>query len=350
MNKRLRLSLGVLLSAALSIAVHTLLLQSTRGVVLTDTKASNYPHRRTQNNHSHSIVVTAVLTATWVSERAENAQRICKLAEDALGVRCHVVNATKLDMDGVALGEIRANGYFKHFQSYFKTKKNSEETYLAHIWRVLLHPRVAYAHIISDRRKGRLYQMDGERVAQVKLGSIGNLGLFGILADFVSQEIGEGQNQLDMTTRQQRSPYVLWRNVSAAIAKGEDAERLHATSVRKKAIMVFEDDAALVASSPSLFASEMRTLLATLPPNWDLLDLDPHPDFCDGSLWRQPKRRVVSDSAMSSLSSSSVKVYQTYTTFARTAATVVSWNGAMKLLRRLPADVAVDIFIAKIMR
>jgi len=101
-------------------------------------------------------------------------------------VRCHVVNATKLDMDGVALGEIRANGYFKHFQSYFKTKKNSEETYLAHIWRVLLHPRVAYARIISDRRKGRLYQMDGERVAQVKLGSI---GLFGILAVFVSQEI-----------------------------------------------------------------------------------------------------------------------------------------------------------------
>ena len=45
--------------------------------------------------------------------------------------------------------------------------------------------------------------------------------------------------------------------------------------------MVFEDDAALVASSPSLFASEMRTSLATLPPNWDLLDLDPHPDFCD---------------------------------------------------------------------
>jgi len=59
---------------------------------------------------------------------------------------------------------------------------------------------------------------------------------------------------------------------------------------------------------------------------------------------------VVSDSAMSLLSSSSVKVYQTYTTFARTAATVVSWNGAMKLLRRLPADVAVDTFIAKIMR
>ena len=96
MNKRLRLSLGVLLSAALSIVVRTLLLQSTRGVVLTDTKASNYPHQRTQNNRSHSIAVTAVLTATWVSERAENAQRICKLAEDALGVRCHVVNATKV--------------------------------------------------------------------------------------------------------------------------------------------------------------------------------------------------------------------------------------------------------------
>ena len=112
------------------------------------------------------------------------------------------------------------------------------------------------------------------------------------------------------------------------------------------ATLTFEYNAALVASSPSLFASEMRTLLATLPPNWDLLDLDPHPDFCDGSLWRQPKRRVVSGSAMPS----NMKVYQTYTTFSRTAATVVSWNGAMKLLRRLPADVAVDIFIAKIMR
>ena len=97
--------------------------------------------------------------------------------------------------------------------------------------------------------------------------------------------------------------------------------------------MVFEDDAALVTSSPSLFASEMRTLLATLPPNWDLLDLDPHPDFCYGSLWRQPKRRVVSDSAMPLLSSSSVKVYQTYTTFARTAATVVSWIGLLHLIR-----------------
>lgn len=110
--------------------------------------------------------------------------------------------------------------------------------------------------------------------------------------------------------------------------------------------MMFEDDATLVASSPSLFASEMRTLLATLPPNWDLLDLDPHPDFCDGSVWRQPKRCVVSGLAMPS----NMKVYQTYTTFSRTAATLVSWNGAMKLLRRLPADVAVDILIAKIMR
>ena len=281
-----------------------------------------------------------------MSERVENARRICKLAEDALGVRCHVVNATKLDMHGDALDEIRAKGYFKHFQNYFKTKKNSEETYLAHIWRVLLHPRVAYAHIISDRRKGRLYQMDGERVAQVKLGGIGNLGLFGILADFVSQEIGDGRNQLDAMSRQQRSPYTLWRNVSAAIAKGENSERLNPSNVRKRAIMMFEDDATLVASSPSLFASEMRTLLATLPPNWDLLDLDPHPGFCDGSLWRQPKCRVVSGLAMPS----NMKVYQTYTTFSRTAATVVSWNGAMKLLRRLPADVAVDTFIAKIMR
>ena len=188
--------------------------------------------------------------------------------------------------------------------------------------------------------------MDGERVAQVKLRGIGNLGLFGILADFVSEEIEDGRNQLDTMTRQQRSPYMLWRNVSEAIAKGEYSERLHATSVKKTAIVMFEDDATLVASSPSLFASEMRTLLATLPPNWDLLDLDPHPDFCDGSVWRQPKRRVVSGLAMPS----NMKVYQTYTTFSRTAATVVSWNGAMKLLRRLPADVAVDMFIAKIMR
>ena len=169
-----------------------------------------------------------------MSEREENARRICKLAEDSLGVQCHLVNATKLDMDGDALDDIRAKGYFKHFQNYFKTKKNSEETHLAHIWRVLLHPRIAYAHAISDRRKGRLYQMDGERVARVKLGSIGNLGLFGILADFVSEEIVDGRNQLDMVTRERRSPYTLWRNVSAAIAKGENSERLHATSVRKK--------------------------------------------------------------------------------------------------------------------
>ena len=249
-------------------------------------------------------------------------------------------------MDGDALDEVRAKGYFKHFQSYFKTKKNPEETYLAHIWRVLLHPWVAYAHITSDVHKGRLYQMDGERIAQVKLGGTGNLGLFGILADFVSEEIGEGRNQLDTVTRERRSPYTLWRNVSAAIAKGEDSKCLHATTVGGKAIMMFEDDATLVASSPSLFASEMRTLLATLPPNGDLLDLDPHPDFCDGSLWRQPKRRIVSGLAMPS----NMKVYRTYTTFSRTAATVVSWNGAMKLLRRLPADLAVDIFIAKIMR
>ena len=185
MNKRLRLSLCLLLSAA-CLAVHKLVLQSTCAVVFTDTKASSYPHYGKQNNHSHSIAVTAVLTATWVSEREENARRICKLAEDALGVQFHVVNATKLDMHGDALDEIRANGYFKHFQNYFKTKKNSEETHLAHIWRVLLHPRVAYAHAISDRRKNRLYQVDGKRVAHVKLGGIGNLGLFGILADFVS--------------------------------------------------------------------------------------------------------------------------------------------------------------------
>lgn len=196
-----------------------------------------------------------------MSERKENAQRICKLAEDTLGVRCHVVNTTKLDMHGDALHEILAKGYFKHFENYFRTKKNSEETHIAHVLRVLLHPRVAYAHIISDRRNCRLYQMDGERVARVKLGGIGNLGLFGILADFVSEEIVDGRNQLDTMTRQHRSPYMLWRNVSAAIDKGEYSERLHATSVRKTAIMMFEDDATLVASSPSLFASEIRTLL-----------------------------------------------------------------------------------------
>ena len=78
MNKRLRLSLR---------------LQGTRAVLFTETKASLYPHLSTQNNRSHSIAVTAVLTATWVSEREENARRICKLVEDALGVRCHLVNA-----------------------------------------------------------------------------------------------------------------------------------------------------------------------------------------------------------------------------------------------------------------
>ena len=96
MKKRLRFSLGVLLSTCL--AVHSLLLQSTRAVVFTDTKASRYPYLSTQNNDIHSIVVTAVLTATWVSEREENARRICKLAEDALGVPCHLVNTTRLDM------------------------------------------------------------------------------------------------------------------------------------------------------------------------------------------------------------------------------------------------------------
>jgi len=118
MNKLLRLSLGVLLSV-MCLAVHSVLLQSTRAVVFTDTKASSYPYLSTQNNHIHSIVVTAVLTATWVSERVENARRICTLAEDALGAPCHLVNATKLDMNGDALKEIRANGYFKHFQNYF---------------------------------------------------------------------------------------------------------------------------------------------------------------------------------------------------------------------------------------
>jgi len=341
-NKRLRRSsLGLLLLAYL---VASGLLRSKHAVLFVDTKASRIPQHSTQNIEVYSIAVAAVLTATWVPERVENAKRICNLAEDALGVRCHVVKATKLDEDSDALDEIRVKGYFKHFQNYFTTKTNAAETYVAHVLKMLLHPRVAYAHIISDGPKGRLYEMDGERVSQIKLGSIGNLGLFGILADFVSQEISDGRNR--------QPSYTLWRNVSAAITMGEETEVLHANTVRKKAIMMFEDDAALVASSPSLFASDMRTLLATLPPNWDLLDLDPHPDFCDGYLWRQPKRRVVSDLSMpsSSSSSSSVKVYQTYTTFSRTAATVVSWNGAMKLLRRLPADVVVDMFIAKIMR
>lgn len=339
-NKHLRRSsLGLLLLAYL---VARGLLHGKHAVLFVDTKASRNPQHSTQNIEVYSIAVAAVLTATWVPDRVENAKRICNLAEDALGVRCHVVKATKLDEDSDALDEIRMKGYFNHFQNYFTTKTNAAETYVAHVLKILLHPRVAYAHIISDGPKGRLYQMDGERVSQIKLGSIGNLGLFGILADFVSQEISDG--------RYRQPSYALWRNVSAAIAMGEETEVLHANTVRKKAIMMFEDDAALVASSPSLFASEMRTLLATLPSDWDLLDLDPHPDFCDGYLWRQPKRRVVSNLGMSSLSSSSVKVYQTYTTFSRTAATVVSWNGAMKLLRRLPADVVVDIFIAKIMR
>jgi len=43
---------------------------------------SRYPHRSIEKHHIHSIAVTAVPTATWVSERVENAQRICKLAED----------------------------------------------------------------------------------------------------------------------------------------------------------------------------------------------------------------------------------------------------------------------------
>ena len=99
-------SLGVLLSVTF-LSVHSILLQSTRAVVFTDAKASRYPYLSTQNNCSHSIVVNAVLTATWVSEREENARRICNLAEDGLGVPCHMVNATKLDMHGDALDEIR---------------------------------------------------------------------------------------------------------------------------------------------------------------------------------------------------------------------------------------------------
>lgn len=122
MDQRLRLSLGVLLSVT-CLAVHSLLLQSTRAVLFTDTNASRYPHHSIEKNHSHSVVVTAVLTATWVSERVENARRICKLAEHALGVPCHLVNTTKLDMDGDALNEIRAKVTSNTFKITLKPSK-----------------------------------------------------------------------------------------------------------------------------------------------------------------------------------------------------------------------------------
>jgi hypothetical protein len=45
-----------------------------------------------------------------------------------------------------------------------------------------------------------------------------------------------------------------------------------------------------------------------------------------------------------------VKLFRAFTTFSRTTVIVVSWKGAMQILRHLPSSLVIDMYLARLLR
>ena len=198
--------------------------------------------------------------------------------------------------------------------------------------RVLATPRAVYASVTADVVKHQLYVGEDAR-----LSSIGNLAMFGILANFVRE--GASAASSDATQSGFNYSSALWPNAGEAARVG--AERLRRDpSVRRRAILLLEDDANI---DFERFASKIDGLMRALPRGWDVLALDSHPEFC-GVARRWPL------SASASGKRNGVELHRAYTTFSRTTALVVSWQGALRILRRLPSSLVIDMFLARLLR
>lgn len=273
----------------------------------------------------------AVLTSPWARERVANAERICEIVVESVSVGCALANGTRIDEDAAAM--VEARGYIAAFEPY-DVADHSDKTWTpSRVLRLLRRPFKFYAHRTADKRKTRLYESTADRATRA--ASIGNLALYGIMATFVSEPPHWAS---DPPTRS--PPLVdIWPDVKTALAKAAEIDRLY-PEARRESILLFEDDANVVSPTARAFRDEIDSLMRALPRDWDILSLDPHPRFCEESTLRHPSHRT----------SLRRRVYRTYTTFSRTTALVVSRRGATKILARLPTNIVVDMFLARMLR
>ena len=273
-----------------------------------------------------------VLTSSWIPERAENARRLCAMLERSRhATACAATNATKLERAEQAR-EIEGRGYVVRYEENRKIRTFWSRRDGENAWRTyanaLVHPRAAYASVTADIEKHRLYQGDA-----IRFSAIGNLASFGILANFVSAQNGEREEP--------------WPDVQTALRVGMEAERRD-RAVREQSIVIFEDDANV---DFELFERKFGTLLNSVPDDYDIISLDANPEYCRESVWRAPsswlqrvrvRRPTNADEG--------VKLFRAFTTFSRTTVIVVSWKGAMQILRHLPSSLVIDMYLARLLR
>ena len=271
------------------------------------------------------------MTSPWAPGRVANAEKICALAVESVSCGCALANGTRIDEDAAALVESR--GYIAAFEPYAVADHGDKRWTPLRVLMLLSRPFKFYAHRTADVRKTRLYESVGDRAKRA--AGIGNLALYGIMATFVSEPPRWAS---DPPTRP--PPLVdLWPDVKTALAKAKEIDRQY-PEARRESILLFEDDANVVSPTPRALRDEIDSLMRELPRDWDIFSLDPHPKFCEQSALRHPRRRT----------SLRRRVYRTYTTFSRTTAMVVSRRGASKILTRLPTNIVVDMFLARMLR
>lgn len=273
----------------------------------------------------------AVLTSPWVPERVANAESICALVVESVSVGCALANGTRIDEEAAAM--VEARGYIAAFEPYAAADHGDKTWTPSRVLRVMRRPFKFYAHRTADKRKTRLYESESDRAKRA--AGVGNVALYGIMATFVSEPPHWASDQ------PKRAPALvdLWPDVKTALIKAREIDRRY-PEARRESILLFEDDANVVSPTPRALRDEINALMRSLPRDWDILSLDPHPRFCHESTLRHPSRRT----------SLRRRVYRTYTTFSRTTAMIVSRRGATKILARLPTNIVVDMFLARMLR
>jgi len=333
--------------------------------------------RVTSRERAFVVTTCGILTASWVDARVANALMIKANVDAATSTRaararsfaasCDVIHAVKLTSPTIAerggycarYEDTNARARFRSWTTSGRRRDFVNESASATttrgevakaeemstreragekvLWfkaltRVLATPRAVYASVTADVVKHQLYVGEDAR-----LSSIGNLAMFGILANFVRE--GASAASSDATQSGFNYSSALWPNAGEAARVG--AERLRRDpSVRRRAILLLEDDANI---DFERFASKIDGLMRALPRGWDVLALDSHPEFC-GVARRWPL------SASASGKRNGVELHRAYTTFSRTTALVVSWQGALRILRRLPSSLVIDMFLARLLR
>lgn len=283
---------------------------------------------------SPTTTMAVVLTSPWVSERVENAKRICGLVSSFARDGCALAMSSVVDED--AARAIEERGYIARFR-----RSARDEAALGGrfgFWsavRVVTRPREYYARKVSERKVMRLYE-EGDAPSR-RPGSVGNLGLFGVLARFASAETLLVVNATEDGIGTLAGS--IWPNVKDAIARAKAFNLAHPERMLDS-IAVFEDDANVVVGSAEAYAEKVSRIIRRLPIDWDILTFDTHPKFCRESFFKHPSRAV----------SRRHGLFQTYATFSRTTHLFVSRRGALRVLEELPTDIVIDIFLARALR